>query len=144
MTGKRASLEKGRGISILFGEESPPAATPEREKEERSEGEELEVKEKVERVISPPKQLKQPAKKEQEKLLKSAVFLSEEENDYLYHLGMKAKRTGGKKLPKQALIEAFVAAFMDIDWDDVGGLSPGNPEELKSRVLAALKQNFDS
>ena len=69
--------------------------------------------------------------------IKLSVFLSEEENGYLEALASAAKFSGGKKLSKTKLIQAFVRAFRTSQLD-VRGVK--TDEELLRRVSEQLRQ----
>ncbi len=66
-------------------------------------------------------------------------MLSNEENEFLYSLGIKAKLSGGDKLPKNIIIRGFVKAFMDINLD-VEGLKKDDDKILFERVRGFIKK----
>lgn len=62
------------------------------------------------------------------------INLSEDEILFLERIGLQAKRTGGFRLPKAAVVRALIEVAMRLEIDVTGVRTE---EELKERILSA-------
>ncbi len=146
---KRASL-KGKGRELLFKEaaksvfEEEEILEEEIEKKIKEEGR-GEEKLKLDKEIVKTEEKIEVSFEEEHPLLtkepsiKTSVSLSIKETKFLHNLGLKAKSTGGDKIPKNMIIRGFVKAFMDVKLD-VNGLKKDDDKILFERVRGFIKK----
>jgi len=151
---KRASL-KGRGKELLFKEAAKSVFKEDIKEEEILEEKEIEKEVKKESRGEDKLKLDKEIAETDEKIVKSfeeehplltkdpsiktSVSLSLEETEFLYNLGLKAKSTGGDKIPKNMIIRGFVKAFMDVKLN-VDGLKKDDDKILFERVRGFIKK----